>query len=485
MQNLVIVDTLAALPVQKDATAHPEQLIDKRRTSAFQREVDVYLERHPQTQHVDLLLSDLNGCFRGKRIPIAGLHELSNGCYFPSSIFAINLYGNTVDIAGLGQDKGEPDHICMPIAGTLSPSAADPGATAQLLLTMLDEDGSPFDVEPRNVLVRLWQTLRSRGLYAQAAVELEFYLVNRERSPQGSLQTPCMPGMDYRHSRCQVYSLDNLDMFGSILKDIDRLAALQGLPTSGAVAESSPGQFEINLCHSDVLPVVCDQALQLKRLVRMVAESHAMNATFMAKPYGDMAGSGMHIHFSLHDAQGNNVLSDGCGRHSGLMCDVLAGMLDLMPASMALLAPNVNAFRRFQPDKYVPVRANWGYNNRTVALRIPRSDCQNHRVEYRVAGADANPYLVMAAMIAGVLHGLDNKPSLPAEICGNGGEERYGPLLPNRQSEALWHFKQDTRLSRLLGDRFCRVYHACKHAELRHFEQLVTETEINWLLSNA
>ncbi|WP_413733183.1 glutamine synthetase family protein [Sodalis sp. RH20] len=468
-----------------DTQARRAMLADGQRTSAFQREIAAYLARHPQTQQVDIFLTDLNGGFRGKRIPLTELSTIENGCYFPASLFAINLYGHTVEDAGLGQEKGEPDHVCVPVAGTLAPSAADPDSTAQLLLTMLDEDGAPFDVEPRNVLNRVWQQLRARGFSPVAAVELEFYLVDRARDAAGRLQPPCAPGTGDRHTQSQVYSLDNLDLFAAVLNDIDRLACLQGLPAAGAVAESSPGQFEINLHHGDNPLTVCDQALQLKRLVRLVAENHGMQATFMAKPYEAFAGSGLHIHLSLRDGQGNNVLSDGCGRHAGLMCDALAGMLDLMPASMALLAPNVNAFRRFQHGMYVPVRANWGYNNRTVALRIPCSDGDNHRVEYRVPGADVNPYLALAAALAGMLHGLDNQPPLPEEITGNGGDEHQGAPLPLRQSEALRAFRESTRLQELLGARFCRVYHACKHAELSHFEQLVTPTEIDWMLKNA
>ncbi len=457
---------------------------DENRTSAFQREVDAYLERHPHTQHVDMLLPDLNGFFRGKRIPVAGLPKIEHGCYFPSSVFAINIYGHTVEEAGLGQEKGEPDHVCMPVAGTLMPSAADPAQIAQLMLTMLDEDGTPFDVEPRNVLNRVWQSLKHRDIFPVVAVEMEFYLVDRDRDPAGMLQPPCAPGTRERHTRSQVYSLENLDNFAAVLNDIHRLAGLQKLPANGAVAESSPGQFEINLFHGDHLLKACDHALQLKRLVRLTAEQHGMIATFMAKPYENFAGSGMHLHISLQDGEGHNLLSDGSGRNSPLMRRILAGMLDLMPASMAVLAPNVNAFRRFQPGMYVPTRANWGHNNRTVALRIPCSDSANHRVEYRVPGADANPYLALAAALAGVLHGLDSPLPLPREVTGN-GEAPPGAALPIRQYEALQAFAGNSALSRRLGAHFCQVYHACKQAELRHFERMVTQTEIGWMLKNA
>ena len=262
------------------------------------------------------------------------------------------------------------------------------------------------------------------------------------------------------------------------------LLNLQLIPADGAVAEASPGQFEINLYHTDNVLEACDDALALKRLVRLMAEKHKMHATFMAKPYEEHAGSGMHIHISMQNNRGENVLSDAEGEDSPLLKKMLAGMIDLMPSSMALLAPNVNSYRRFQPGMYVPTQASWGHNNRTVALRIPCGDRHNHRVEYRVAGADANPYLVMAAIFAGILHGLDNELPLQEEVEGNGLEQEGLPF-PIRQSDALGEFIENDHLRRYLGERFCHVYHACKNDELLQFERLITETEIEWMLKNA
>ena len=153
-----------------------------------------------------------------------------------------------------------------------------------------------------------------------------------------------------------MYSVDNLNHFADVLSEIDELARLQGIPADGAVAEASPGQFEVNLHHTDDVLQACDHALALKRLVRMVAENHNMQATFMAKPYEEHAGSGMHVHISMLNAQGNNVFADDDGEDSVLLKQALAGMIALMPSSMALLAPNVNAYRRFQPGMYVPTR---------------------------------------------------------------------------------------------------------------------------------
>jgi gamma-glutamylputrescine synthase len=282
----------------------------------------------------------------------------------------------------------------------------------------------------------------------------------------------------------QVYSLDNLNHFAEVLNDIDTLAQMQGLPADGAVAEASPGQFEVNLQHTDNVLLACDHALGLKRLVRMVAENHHLHATFMAKPYEEYAGSGMHVHISMLDGNGNNLFAQADGEDSPLLHRALAGMITLMPASMALLAPNVNAFRRFQPGMYVPTQASWGHNNRTVALRIPCGEPENHRVEYRVAGADANPYLVVAAILSGILYGLDNELPLPEPVTGNGLEQEGLPF-PIRQSDALYEFEHQHELTQYLGERFAHVYHACKLDELMQFERMVTETEIDWMLKNA
>ena len=464
----------------EDFTRHSEE----KRTSAFQHEVHAYLERHPETQYVDILLNDLNGVFRGKRIPFGSLLKLEKGCYFPASVYAMDILGNTVEEAGLGQALGEPDNICYPIEGTLIPSAADPQHLAQVLLTMRNQDGTPFDVEPRNVLNHLWQQLRNRGLFPVVAVELEFYLVDKKRDAEGYIQPPCAPGSDERNMQSQVYSVDNLDRFSEVLSEIDRLAKQQGIPADGALAEASPGQFEINLHHTRNVLSACDHAIQLKRLVRQVAENHGMTATFMAKPYEEYAGSGMHVHISMLDAADHNAFACDDGSDSPLLKRTLAGMINLMPASMALLAPNVNAYRRFLPDAFVPLQASWGHNNRTVALRIPCGDIDNHRIEYRVAGADANPYLVMSAILAGMLHGMDNQLPLPPAVKGNGHEAEGNPL-PIRQSDALYEFEQSYALQKLLGERFGFVWHSCKHHELMHFERLITATEIDWMLKNA
>ncbi len=242
---------------------------EEERIRAFQQEAITYLERHPKTQYVDVLLNDANGVFRGKRIPSAGLVKLGSGCYFPGSIFTMDILGTPVEAAGMALDLGEPDNICVPIENTLVPSALNPTGLAQLLLTMRNQEGLPFDVEPRNVLSQLWQQLCNRNLFPVVAVEMEFYLIDKQRDAEGAIQPPRVPGSGERDRQAQVYSVDNLDHFAAVLNDINYLAREQGIPAESALAEASPGQFEINLLHTRHVLSACDHAVQLKRMIRL------------------------------------------------------------------------------------------------------------------------------------------------------------------------------------------------------------------------
>lgn len=438
----------------------------------FAAEVESYLRHYPDTEFVDIYLHDLNARIRGKRIAVSELFALEQGCYFPQSLYAMDLNGQVVEQHGLGQQAGEPDRLCLPVSGTLRPCAKDPQHIAQLLLTMCEADGAPCPLEPRVVLAQLLERLHRLGYYPVIAAELEFYL----HAPQQR------PGQPEEETLSQNFAVDAPACHGALLEDIARHARLQALPLTGVVAEAAAGQYELNLRHSAEVLTSCDQLLALKRLVRQVAQQHRQHACFMAKPDAQAAGSGLHFHISLQDAQGRNRLSAQDGAPGEVMRQALGGMLALMPASMALLAPNVNAFRRFRPEMHVPLRASWGYNNRTVALRLPCADRANQRIEYRLAGADANPYLAVAAILAGMLFGLEQNLPLPPSSCGNGYDDPQATPLPLSQPQALALFQHCAALRRLLGPAFCELWHGCKSAELAQFEQLITDAERAWLL---
>ncbi|MDQ7769969.1 glutamine synthetase, partial [Serratia nevei] len=298
-------------------------------TRAFHKELEHYLQRYPQTEQLDIYLHDLNGQLRGKRLPIAEAFGLEKGCYFPLSIYALDLHGRVIEESGLGQRAGEPDRLCLPVPGTLRPCARDPERHAQLLLTMQNADGGACELEPRVVLQRVLKRLHERNCFPVVAAELEFYL----QDPQHPAEAEACP--------TQSFAVDAPERHHALLSDIERHARLQNLPLTGVVAEAASGQYELNLHHSRRVLEACDQIMALKRLTRQIAEQHHQHACFMAKPCAHAAGSGLHFHISLQNEHGENLLTGAPGELSDNMQQAMAGMLALMPASMAILAPNI------------------------------------------------------------------------------------------------------------------------------------------------
>ena len=224
-----------------------------------------------------------------------------------------------------------------------------------------------------------------------------------------------------------------------------------------------------------------DHGLLLKRLVKGVAERHGFAATFMAKPYPEHAGCGLHIHVSLLDREGRNIFDDGGERGTPELRHAAAGLLSTMREAQAIFAPNANSYRRFQEGTYAPTAPLWGYNNRTTAVRIPAGEGMARRVEHRVAGADANVHLAAAAVLAGIHHGLTQKLDPGDPIEGNGYETKV-QHLPRNWAEALSLFERSDFIADYFGPRFRKLYCAVRNAERRRFEGVVTPTELDWYL---
>lgn len=447
-----------------------------------------FLDRHPEVDSIDLLISDLNGVLRGKRIPRDNLEKtFRDGVNLPASVFALDILGNTIEATGLGLSSGDSDRVCRPVADTLMPSPwLRHGRQAQLLMTMSEADGTPFFADPRQVLDRVLARFRCAGLTPVVAVEMEFSLVDRRRDALGMVQPPCSPATGERAAQSQLFSINELDEYAALLEEIHTAARAQQLPLDTALKECAPGQFEINLIHCDDALAACDSAVLLKRLIKGVALNHGFEATFMAKPYGQEAGNGTHVHISLLDDNGNNVFAaeDGAPLGTPLMQQAVAGLLELMPASMALFAPNLNSFRRFQPGLYVPMAPTWGYDNRSVALRIPSGPNAARRIEHRVAGADVNPYLLLASLLGAVDHGLKRHLTPPPAITGN-AYDQVAPSLTNSWRQALDLLEQNEPLAEALGARFLAVFVANRRAERDQAMQAVSKLEYDWYLRHV
>ncbi|MEY2342668.1 glutamine synthetase family protein [Acidithiobacillus sp. IBUN Pt1247-S3] len=427
---------------------------------------------------VDLLLPDLNGIPRGKRIPVTMLEKvLREGISLPASIFAIDITGNTVEATGLVWECGDADHPCFAVANSLHAAPWRGASSADLLLTMATSSDSGFFGEPRALAQRMVTELAALGLHPQVAFELEFYLIpHRDGAPMAP-DTPHAPG------NIQVYDLDSIDAQGHFFALLEESCAAYGLPLEAVVSENAHGQFEVNLHYQKDALRAADDAWSLKRVVKGVAASCGYTASFMAKPYAQEAGSGQHVHVSLVDDGGNNAFSQNPER----LQHALAGLLQVLPASVALFAPHANSYRRFQEGSYAPTLACWGENNRTAALRIPRSDPVARRIEHRFAGADANPYLVLAAVLAGMVHGLRERLPAPPAISGNAYTEvdDCDSALPRDWQSALDHFATAPQLAALFGEPFLRLYTTVKRHELQTLQNTYHPLEYQWYFERS
>ncbi len=445
-----------------------------------------FLQRHPDTQYVDAMLCDLSCVMRGKRYPVAVAEKVfSGGMMLPGSSFLLAVTGDSHDPEGMGFSDGDPDQVAVPIAGTLAPAPWTRHPTAQVLLTMQDLDGRPFDFEPRNVLARVVERFSELGLRPVVAFELEFYLLDPAHDNGQHLQPPTSGCGGQRAAATQVYGIDAVEDFSHYLHQVAEACALQGVACGAISAEYAPGQFEINLQHGDDPLAAADQCVLFRRAVRCVAGKHDLQATFMAKPYPAHAGSGLHLHLSLLNGDGENVF-DGGGNNEGndgvspRLLHAIGGLQKTMPEAMAIFAPNLNSLRRFVPDSYVPVRPDWGFENRSVALRVPKSPGHARRIEHRVAGADANPYLTLAALLAGVHHGLSNRLDPGEPTRGNAGGRLHKDLPSDLQS-ALEKCRHGAILPDYFGRRYLNAYCSCKLSEYRAFIDS-GQPEANWYL---
>ena len=446
-------------------------------TDSLRAQAKSLLAAVPDLKFVDAFVADLNGVLRGKRLRAESALKLFDaGLRLPASVIATDVWGGDVRDSGLLFATGDRDGLCMP-AGTglqLVPWADEP--TAQLLMTMCQGDGAPFVADPRQLLVQMAEQCATRDLYPAAAVELEFCLLASQLDDLGRPTLPPSSGKGRRVLDGRIYAMDELDAYGKFFSDLYAACDQQGLPLDSAVVESGPGQFEVNLHHQADVVRAGDHAILLRRAIKGVARQHGLLATFMAKPFAELSGNGMHVHMSVLDAGGGNVFDNGGPQGTDRLRHAIGGLIATAPEAMIFFAPHLNSMRRFQPSSHAPTRANWGYDNRTAAIRVPVSAEQDRRFEHRIAGADANPYLVLAAILGGLVHGVDNAVAPPPAAEGN-AYEADGTELPADWGDALALFETGTVLAPQFGPLLTRVYAACKRQEMQIAAARITDFE--------
>lgn len=450
---------------EKEFTAQPDLLEQSQK----------FLAEHSDLKWIEGFMFDINGVPRGKWLPAEAAEKLLKGSLqMPRSAVSLDIWGRDIEDSPLVFASGDSDGVCLPVSPiSLAPWHRE--STAQLHMQLHEADGSSLYADPRSQLQRVVERLGKLGYTAVCATELEFYLLRDEVDhlarprPVSDNDAELVPSTD-------VYDLSELNAQRHFFADVRAACEAQGIPADSVLSECAPGQFEINLLHSADPVKVADQTLLFKRLLKGVARSHGFRVSTMAKPFGDQAGNGMHVHMSLIDANGKNVFDDGSGTGSDLLRYAAAGMLATANDAMAFFAPHSNSYRRFQESSHAPLNLCWGYDNRTTTLRVPASDPVARRIEHRIAGADVNPYLVLAAILTGVCHGIENQMEAPAPVEGDAYQVESEKLI-NTWSGALERFEQSPLWREYLDPRFVELFSLLKRQEQAEIAARVTDVE--------
>jgi glutamine synthetase len=438
-----------------------------------------WLESRTDIKSLRAAVCDLNGVMRGKRIPLDQAEKVMAGSLrMPLSVVGVDIWGEDIVKSPLVFATGDADGICESTGRGILPMDWTPEPSGLIPLWLREESGAPFGGDPRRALAGLVDRYKALGLTPVMAMELEFYLYDPANARPIA---PVSPITGKRLDADAVLSIDELDDFGDFFRDVYAACEAQGVPADSAIAENGIGQFEINLLHCDDPLRAADDAVLFKRIVRGLARKHGFAATFMAKPYGDRSGSGLHVHFSLLDEEGNNVFDNGSTDGSPMMRHAVGGLIAAMPETTLLYAPHFNSFRRLRPGTHAPSAAAWGYENRTVAIRIPGGSLKARRIEHRVAGADANPYLVLAGILAGALVGIEREMAPPEPVRGDAYQLNLKSLPPDWAS-AIAAFAAGSIVEDTLPTMLRDMLVACKRQEMATFAAQVTDFEYDTYL---
>jgi len=413
-----------------------------------------FYQQNPDLVYIDAFVIDVNGHAVGKRIPVEDADSLYDfGIQYSLAAYIADVRGHGHNALGMGYDDGDPDGSVRPLPQMLArvPWAKVP--TAQIVGELQDlQNPKRYFGDPRHILNKIIKQWRALKLQPVVACELEFYLVHHQRDAHGRLMAAPPPGV--ASAKASNLSLDTVSQAEPFLDAIRHAADVQGIPVSSVVSEYGVGQYEVNLHHVADPLQAADHAVLLKRLIRGVARQFGVEACFMAKPFLDQPGNGLHLHVSVVDESGKNIFAGAKGGRS--LKQAVAGLQALTAESFALMAPNFNSYRRFKGD-FVPTGRDWGANNRSVAFRVPLAQPSGMRIEHRIAGADASPHLVMAAMLAGMHWGL-SQSLVATRALQREASEGGDPSFPRELGVALEKLEQAPILSQYIDRSFLQAF---------------------------
>ncbi|MHA7886964.1 glutamine synthetase family protein [Roseicyclus sp.] len=441
-----------------------------------------YLRQHAEVKSIRVAAADLNGQPRGKRIARRYADKaIEEGTRFPFSVLNLDIWGEDIDDSPLVFEAGDPDGVLRPTERGFVPMPWLDTPTALLPIWMFHDDGRPFAGDPRHALARVVERYKARGLTPVVATELEFYLID-DRGRE--LRVPPSPRSGKRRQQAEILAMRQLDAWDNFFTSLYDACEAMDIPADTTISEAGPGQFEINLMHAPDALKAADDAWFFKLLVNGLARKHGFAASFMAKPYPEYSGNGLHTHFSILDEGGRNIFDDGSAQGSQAMRHAVAGCLQAMPGSMLILAPHATSYDRFVPGAHAPTGVAWAYENRTTALRIPSGSPAARRIEHRVAGGDINPYLLIAAILGAALNGIEDAAEPPPPVTGNA----YGQdlaQLPSDWQGAIDAFADSAEIARIFPPELIANLLATKRQELHYMAELSPEEQTELYLDTV
>src|SRR5882757_146992 len=445
------------------------------------KEVSAWLEWRG-IEDIECITPDQAGVARGKMMPSKKFTS-NTSLTLPSAVFMTTISGGyPEDGNGFHYPEDDGDLKLMPNLSTLTVVPWEEDPTAAVICDLVHQDGRSVEFTPRNVLKRVLAAYDKLGLKPVVAPEIEFYLVRKNPDPDYPL-TPPVGRSGRAIGGGAGYSIAGVNEFDELIDDIYHFSESQGLEIDTLIHEEGAGQLEINLRHGDPIELA-DQVFMFKRTIREAALKHEIYATFMAKPIQGQPGSAMHIHQSIIDKKtGKNVFSAEDGSETDAFFHFIGGMQKHVPNALVMFAPYVNSYRRLTQAASAPVNNKWGYDNRTTAFRVPRSDPAARRVENRIPSSDANPYLALAASLACGLIGMTNKIKAEPPVLTTANADEID--LPRSLLEAVDLFEGDEELCALLGKSFAATYAAIKRAEFETFMEVISPWEREYLLLNV
>ncbi|WP_167449255.1 glutamine synthetase family protein [Mesorhizobium hawassense] len=433
-------------------------------------------------EDIECITPDQAGVARGKMMPSKKFTS-NTSLALPSAVFMTTISGGyPEDGNGFHYPEDDGDLKLLPDLSTLTVVPWEEDPTAAVICDLVHQDGRSVEFTPRNVLKRVLAAYDERGLKPVVAPEIEFYLVRKNPDPDYPL-TPPVGRSGRPIGGGAGYSIAGVNEFDELIDDIYHFSERQGLEIDTLIHEEGAGQLEINLRHGNPIELA-DQVFMFKRTIREAALKHEIYATFMAKPIQGQPGSAMHIHQSVIDKKtGRNIFSAEDGSETDAFFHFIGGMQKHVPNALVMFAPYVNSYRRLTQQASAPVNNKWGYDNRTTAFRVPRSDPAARRVENRIPSSDANPYLALAASLACGLVGMNNKIKAEPPVLTTANADEID--LPRGLLEAVGLFEDDKELGAILGKSFAATYTAIKRAEFETFMEVISPWEREYLLLNV